>query len=123
ELAARGTVRLRQSHVMTRRLDDRDLQSPGSPNRHIEPLSAAQLQRHAMALAALNMQAYPEVHPDAYAADEAANVSRLNAIARGEVLGPLLAESRIAVAERRIVGACLVVDKSDGEKPDGPWVA
>ena len=43
-------------------------------------------------------------------------------IGRGEVLGPLMDVTRVAVKGGQIVGACLVVDR-EGTPPDGgPWV-
>ena len=41
---------------------------------------------------------------------------------RGEILGPMIPESRIALADGAIVGACLVVDRPGIPPHGGPWV-
>ena len=92
------------------------------PRLRVEPLTPAQVDRHALALGALNLRAYPADHPDAFDGDEAAAVSQLRAIARGELLGLMMAESRIALVDGRIAGACLVVDRPGDPPHSGPWV-
>ena len=122
-ILAAGATERRHAHTMSRALTE-PLPATSAVDRamRIEPLTPAQVDRHALALGAINIRAYPADHPDAFDGDEAAAVSQLRAIARGEMLGLLLAESRIALADSRIVGACLVVDRP-GEPPHaGPWV-
>jgi ribosomal protein S18 acetylase RimI-like enzyme len=122
-MLAAGAGERRHAHTMSRLLTEPlPASTDSSPDIRVEPLSAAQVDRHALTLGALNVRAYPSGHPDAFDGDEAAAVSQLRAIARGELLGMMMAESRVALVDRRIVGACLVVDRP-GEPPDaGPWV-
>lgn len=121
-LLAAGATERRHAHSMSTRLE-----APVSPPRapdglRIEPLSSMQVDRHALALGELNYLAYPPEHPDALDTDRAGAVSQVRAIARGEILGPMAPESRIGVLDRRIVGACLVVERP-GEPPfGGTWV-
>jgi ribosomal protein S18 acetylase RimI-like enzyme len=88
----------------------------------VESLTAAQVDRHALALGDLNLRAYPSGHPDSFDGDSAAAASQIRAIARGEMLGLMLPESRIALAEGAIVGACLVVDRPGRPPHAGPWI-
>ena len=112
----------RHAHSMSSPLSPLGERQPIPSGLHVEPLSTAQVDRHALTLGALNLRAYPAHHPDAFAGDEAAAVSEVRAIARGELLGPMMPESRIALLDGRIVGACFVVDRP-GEPPfGGPWV-
>jgi GNAT superfamily N-acetyltransferase len=86
------------------------------------PLSTQQLTRQSRELGRLHSQAYPPGHPDHRDLDPAAAADELQAIARGEILGPLLPQSRVAIAAGAIAGACLLVDRP-GEAPGGgPWV-
>jgi ribosomal protein S18 acetylase RimI-like enzyme len=94
----------------------------GSGEVRVEPLTPAQVDRHALTLGAINHRAYPADHPDAFDGDQAAAVSQLRAIARGELLGLMLPESRVALVDGRIVGACLVVDRPGDPPHSGPWV-
>lgn len=90
---------------------------------HIEPLTPRQVDRHALALAEVAERAYPPTHPDA-APTQSAMASRLRAMARGEILGPMTEESRIALWRGRIAGACLTIEPTDGILDDsGCWVA
>jgi ribosomal protein S18 acetylase RimI-like enzyme len=121
-LLAAGATQRRHAHSMSRWLTEPvpDVVMPAGLR--IEPLTPAQVDRHALALGAVNLRAYPPGHPDALDGGEAAAVSQVRATARGEILGPMVPESRIALYDRRIAGACLTVDRP-GEPPHGgPWV-
>lgn len=120
-MLAAGATERRHAHTMTTPL--RDPPEPGEPAAvRVEPLSPAQADRHATRLGTLNHRAYPRDHPDAYDGDEEAAVSQIRAIARGELLGAMLAESRVALVGGRIAGACLVVDRPGTPPHGGPWV-
>ncbi len=122
-LLAAGATERRHAHTMSRPSTD-PLPATVDPSRRIrvEPLTAAQVDRHALTLGAINLRAYPAGHPDAFDDDEAAAVSQLRAIARGELLGMMMAESRVAIVEGRIAGAALVVDRPGDPPHAGPWV-
>jgi len=122
-MLAAGASERRHAHTMTRALGD-SLPAAEDFGRRIrvERLTPAQVDRHALALGAINVRAYPAEHPDAFDGDEAAAVSQLRAIARGELLGMMLAESRVALVDGRIAGACLVVDRPGDPPHSGPWV-
>jgi GNAT superfamily N-acetyltransferase len=115
------TAILRHAHAMSHDLKD-ITDVPTTDGLRIEPLNAAQLDRHAARLGAVNFAAYPPGHPDHANAtvEEAETVMRT--IGRGDVLGPFLSQSHVALHKGEIVGACLVVNR-DGEAPEGgPWV-
>jgi GNAT superfamily N-acetyltransferase len=64
--------------------------------------------------------AYKPDHPDYAVASQADPLGRLMG---GELIGPVLACSRMAVVEDQVVGAAIVND-FPGEPPDaGPWLA
>jgi ribosomal protein S18 acetylase RimI-like enzyme len=119
-LSAAGAGELRHAHAMSHLL----LELPGvavDPRIKVEPLTSAQLVRHAESLGQISFVAYPEGHPD-HVHDSTDIVDELLAIARGELLGPYLELSRVALADGDIVGACLVVDR-EGVPPDGgAWI-
>jgi GNAT superfamily N-acetyltransferase len=120
-LTAAGAVELRHAHVMSHPLVDVPRVTRDS-RLTIEPLSAAQLDRHAQRLGELNFAACPVGHPDHSNRDVDSAAEEIRAIGRGELLGPLMRQSQIALCDGRIVGACLVVDR-EGEPPEGgPWV-
>jgi GNAT superfamily N-acetyltransferase len=121
-LLSAGAQQRRHAHSMTCTLAGRSPDVAVPPGCGIEPLTPAQVDRHALRLGALHYRAYPAGHVDAFDGDEAGAVSQVRAIARGELLGPMSPESRVAIVDRQIVGACLVVDRP-GEPPyGGPWV-
>jgi ribosomal protein S18 acetylase RimI-like enzyme len=122
-MLAAGATERRHTHTMSRSLTEPlPTTEETGPDLRVEPLTAAQVDRHALVLGALNVRAYPTGHPDALDEDEAGAVSQLRAIARGELLGMMMTESRVALVANRIAGACLVVDRP-GEPPHaGPWV-
>ena len=69
------------------------------------------------------IEAYPEAHPDHHAGlDRDGQREMLRALMAGEVIGPLLGCSRVALTPDGCVGASLVFDPA-GEPPLGvPWV-
>ncbi len=124
-LLAAGAVERRHAHTMTTSLGEVAADGSGRPTAaglRVEPLTATQVDRHALRLGAVNVRAYPEGHVDAFDGDEAAAVSQVRAIARGELLGPMMVESQVALLDGQIVGACLVVDRSGIPPSGGPWV-
>ena len=115
-----GAERLRHAHVMSSPLEA----VPAQPSDGVvvEPLSAAQVARHARRLASIHRRAYPPGHADHGGEDLAAATDQIRAIGRGEVVGPYLAQSRVALVDGAVAGACLLV-QSAGRPPDGgPWV-
>lgn len=121
-LTAAGASRLRHAHVLSHRLKAVVTGSDVPAGLAVEPLTAQQVARHADALAAVVVRAYPPSHPDHEHANAAAAAREMRQIGRGEVLGPLMSQSRVALFGGEIVGVCLVVER-DGEPPDGgPWV-
>jgi GNAT superfamily N-acetyltransferase len=120
-LLATGATQRRHAFTMTTPLSS--LPPARTPEGvRIEPLRAGQVDRHALRLGALHLQAYPPGHPDAFDGDEAAAVSQIRSIARGEILGSMLPESRIALYDGQIAGACLLVDRPGTPPYGGPWV-
>jgi len=125
-LSARGAIELRHVLVMSRSL--RQPVPPGAAvvcaadGMTVWPLSAQQLIRHSRELGELHYTAYPPGHPDHRHLAAAVAADELLAIARGEILGPLMPQSRVAVAKRAIVGACLLVDRPGQAPEGGPWV-
>jgi ribosomal protein S18 acetylase RimI-like enzyme len=121
-LQAAGAGQLRHAHMLSHPLDNLVPSAADDPELAVEPLTAGQLSRHAQRLGELHHAAYPVGHVDHTEDDVSAAVQHIRAIGRGELLGPLMEVSRVAVSAGRIVGACLVVDR-DGTPPDGgPWV-
>lgn len=122
-MIAAGASERRHAHTMSRPLSGLATLADTDGHRlQIAPLTAAQVDRHALVLGRLNLRAYPASHPDAFDGDEAAAVSQMRAIARGELLGMMAAESHLALVDGRIVGACLLVDRPGNPPHAGPWV-
>jgi ribosomal protein S18 acetylase RimI-like enzyme len=119
-LLAAGSQRLRHAHLMTHHLST--LPSLPPTTLALEPLDAAGVLRNAERLGQIAFAAYPMGHPD-HSHDTAAQaIGEIAAIGRGDLLGPVLAQSQLACHQGAIVGACLVVDR-EGQAPDsGPWV-
>jgi GNAT superfamily N-acetyltransferase len=88
----------------------------------VEPLSATQVNRYADDLGAVHVASYPVGHPDHAAHDAAAAAEEMRSISRGELLGPVLDVSRLALYDHRIVGACVIVDREGTPPFGGPWV-
>ncbi len=116
-----GATELRHAHAMSHSL--RVVPDVAAdPRIVVEQLTSVQLDRHAERLGELSVAAYPTTHPDHAHDSVGSAVAELRAIARGELLGPYLEQSRVALADGDIVGACLLVDR-EGVPPDGgPWV-
>jgi len=136
-LRARGADEVRHALVMSHDLSGSTptgrpalsgrLQSPPvdralDPRIRVWPLSAQQLVRHSGQLGQVQCNAYPPSHPDHRNSGAAASAAELRAIAAGEILGLLMAQSRVAVAEGALVGAGLVVDRPGRSPEGGPWV-
>ncbi|MBA3310106.1 MAG: GNAT family N-acetyltransferase [Nocardioidaceae bacterium] len=119
-LLAAGSLRLRHTHLMTHDLSTLPTVPP--TKLAIEPLEADAVLRNADRLGEIAFAAYPAGHPD-HSHDVAAQaIGEIAAIGRGELLGPVLAQSQLACHRGVIVGACLVVDR-EGQAPEGgPWV-
>ncbi len=119
-LEAAGAPRLRHDNLLSHDLST----APAARCTAVEtePLRAADVLHHAERLGEIAYAAYPLGHRD-HAHDRAADAcSELAAIGRGELLGPLMAQSQLARLRGMVVGACLMVDR-EGEAPEGgPWV-
>jgi GNAT superfamily N-acetyltransferase len=121
-LLTAGAVLLRHAHALSHPLEHLVPRAADDPGLTIEPLTAGQVERHAQRLGELHHAAYPVGHVDNIGGDVPEAVQHIRAIGRGELLGPLMHVSRVAIHGGQIVGACLVVDR-DGTPPDGgPWV-
>lgn len=120
-LLSAGAQQVRHAHVMSNDLSIFSGEPP-SDGLQIEPLTSAQVNRHAARLGALRFAAYPPEHPDHSHRSVEQAADGMRAVARGEVLGPMLRQSRVALYGGEIVGACLVVGR-DGVPPEGgPWI-
>lgn len=120
-LSAAGASTLRHAHEMSHPLHA----VPSGdvvPGLAIEPLSARQIDRYADDLGAIHVASYPVGHPDHAARDAAAAAQEMRSISRGELLGPVLDVSRLALYDHRIVGACVIVDREGTPPFGGPWV-
>lgn len=121
-LRAGGATEVRHAHRMTHDLNSVAALTTLDTALGVHPLTAGQAMRHAPRLGALTWSAYRPEHPDRVDADEPASVSRIVSVARGQMLGPMTTQSRVAVHDREIVGACLVVHRPGGPPYGGPWV-
>jgi hypothetical protein len=120
-LARAGATEIRHAHSMSHSLHALP-EGPLSSRIHVEPLTADQVTRHVARLGEISFIAYPVGHADHAHDSVDAVVEELLAIGRGELLGPYLDMSRVALVDNAIVGACLVVDRA-GTPPDGgPWI-
>lgn len=119
-LVERGASTLRHAHLMSHRLVELAPVPPG-PLR-LEPLTASDVERTCQRLGEIALAAYPSTHPDHAHADVEQAAGEIAAIGRGELLGPLLDVSRLAMHGHDAVGACLVVDRPGRAPEGGPWV-
>jgi ribosomal protein S18 acetylase RimI-like enzyme len=120
-LLARRATELRHAHQMTHGLADLpDLKIEGFS---VAPLDAAALVARSYEIGSAAWHAYPPGHPDHDWADIAAAERSMRKTAAGEVLGPLLTASTVALGpDGAVLGACLVVER-EGPIPDGgPWI-
>jgi GNAT superfamily N-acetyltransferase len=120
-LLARGATELRHAHQLTHPLTDLPSQVPGGFS--IVPLDAQTLAARSYEVGSAAWHAYPPGHPDHDWVDVAAAERSMRKVAAGEVLGPLLDASTLALgADDAVLGACLVVER-EGPVPDGgPWI-
>jgi GNAT superfamily N-acetyltransferase len=119
---AGGASTLRHAHTMTHDLSSVP-EAPGlDSSAHVYAIGADQILRHAHRLGELNFAAYPPDHPDHAHASVADAVREMEAVSRGELLGPVLPVSQVAVADRTIIGAALIVDRPGAAPEGGPWV-
>lgn len=116
-----GASRVRHAHVMSHELT---AIAPGSAPTGvmIRPLSADQVCRHAQRLGELSFRAYPPGHPDHEHSDVASAVREIRGIGRGEILGPCLPHSRVALVAKAIVGGCLLVEREGAPPEGGAWI-
>ena len=120
-LSAAGAHMLRHAHEMSHPLGSIPA-GDVAPDLGIEPLRATQIDRYADHLGALHVASYPVGHPDHSAHDVSAAADEMRSISRGELLGPVLDVSRLALYDHRIVGACIIVDREGTPPFGGPWV-
>jgi ribosomal protein S18 acetylase RimI-like enzyme len=120
-LLARAATELRHAHQLTHPLTDLPLQVPGGIA--VVPLDARTLAARSYEVGSAAWHAYPPGHPDHDWVDIAAAERSMRRVAAGEVLGPLLNASTVALgADDAVLGACLVVER-EGPVPDGgPWI-
>ena len=119
ELVARGALVLRHVHTMTHDLLDLPAYDGQAT---VARLSAPDLVERAAEVDRVLRSAYPPGHPDHRDERVTTNGAGMRRVASGEVLGPLLDCSSVALAGGTVAGACLVVER-DGRPPDGgPWV-
>lgn len=120
-LAESGAVEMRHAHVMSHPLTSvPDVPTP--PGINVQPLSADQLAHHAERLGEIHHRAYPPDHPDHEFSEVAAAVREIRGIGLGQILGPFMGQSTVALLGDEVVGACLLVHR-DGIPPEGgPWV-
>jgi GNAT superfamily N-acetyltransferase len=113
---------MRHAHSMSHSLGHIPDATVSDMSLSVSPMSAAELEGSAAALATLKVAAYPPDHPDHEHARSDTAERELVAMARGEVLGPFSPASTIARWRGRPAGACVVVGR-EGEPPDGgPWM-
>ncbi len=120
-LIAAGASRQRHVRVLSRSLASVD--EPPEPPPGIR-LTA--LDRPVADLVASSMAAYPPGHWDfAPGLDRPERVAeRLRALVAGELIGPAITPSRLAVDDRgRVVGGAIVTEAPGPEPFVGPWIA
>ena len=106
-----GATKRRHARLMTH--DLRDVPSEIDPR--VVPLTAG-----AAELQAVHRSAYRPDHPDWEIARDHTAIGRL---LRGELVGPLLDASRMAVDGGRVVGAAIVNDFPGTPPVAGPWLS
>lgn len=120
-LESAGATVIRHAHAMSHALNTLPAVRHAA-DLAVEPLSARQLKRHAERIAALNLAAYPPGHPDHAHDTQESAIRGMLKVARGEVLGPYLRQSRVALASDEILGVCLVVEREGAPPEGGPWI-
>lgn len=124
ELIARGARAMKEGHRMSR-----DLVKDPPPN-HWADLEAPEraritpANRPAEDLLTCWRAAYPPEHPDHFpGSDEEAVRDQLGPLLTGNLHGPLLPESALAVDTTGGVVGCILVNQTEGTPPyGGPWV-
>jgi hypothetical protein len=120
-LLARGAVELRHAHQMTHPLTNLPDLAPNGFT--VQPLAAETMAARSYEIGSAAWHAYPPGHPDHDWADIAAAERSMQKAAAGEVLGPLLAASTVALGpDDAVLGACLVVDREGLVPEGGPWI-
>jgi GNAT superfamily N-acetyltransferase len=124
-LVGAGARPARHVHVMSR-----DLTRDPAPSGWLEPqlpagLRLAPVDRPAIDLAPALLAAFPPEHPDyGDIRDPEHPEAELDELMSGNVLGPLLRCSALAVGEDGDVVGAILVNGKPGEPPfDGPWIA
>jgi ribosomal protein S18 acetylase RimI-like enzyme len=120
-LLARGAIELRHAHQLTHRLTDLpELVLDGFA---VMQLDAESLVARSYEIGSAAWSAYPPGHPDHDWADVAAAERSMRQAAAGEVLGPLLPASTVALdPDDAVLGACLVVNRARPLPDGGPWI-
>lgn len=116
-----GATEIRHAHVMSHSLTSLP-RVETDPALDIHPLSADQVARHAERLAEINVRAYPADHPDHEHDSVAAAEHEIRGMGLGEILGPFMGQSMVALVDGEIVGACLIVDREGVPPEGGPWI-
>jgi len=120
---AAGAEPLRHAHVMSHDLSGIEtLRAAATEGVHIHRLTRQQLLRQAARIAPIMVTAYPPGHPDHRFTSVDHAVRSLGLVAADEVLGPFLDISQVAVLDRTVIGAALVVDRVGAAPEGGPWV-
>jgi GNAT superfamily N-acetyltransferase len=110
-LLAAGAALRRHARLMTH-----DLRAvPADVDPRVVALTAT-----ADELVPAHQAAYRPGHPD-YALSR--DTSAIGKLLRGELVGPLLGASRMAVVDGRIVGAAILNDFPGGPPAAGPWLS
>jgi ribosomal protein S18 acetylase RimI-like enzyme len=110
-LIAAGATQRRHARLMTH-----DLQAvPSEIDPRVVALTAAPEE-----LLAAHRSAYRPDHPDYAIASEEDSIGQLLS---GELVGPLLGASRMAVDDGRVVGAAIVNDYPGTPPVAGPWLS
>jgi RimJ/RimL family protein N-acetyltransferase len=120
-LSSAGATELRHAHSMSHSLKRLPT---GEVNSELElrALPAADIAIYAEALGRISFAAYPPGHPDHEFGDAAEAAEEIRQMGRGEILGPYLDVSRLALRDGRPVGTCLVVDRPGKAPEGGPWI-
>lgn len=119
---AAGATELRHAHTMSHDLATIPDAASRDPSVRLHALGADQVARHAERLGEIHHAAYGPAHPDREHETAADAVREMHQLSRGEVLGPVLQVSQVAVADHAIVGAALIVDRPGQAPEGGPWV-
>ncbi|HEY5144250.1 MAG TPA: hypothetical protein VII98_12195 [Solirubrobacteraceae bacterium] len=119
-LVAAGAQPRRRARVMTRDPQAMPPDAPAPAGAAIEQATASDVD----ALLDAFVAAYPPGHPDHRAGgDRPSEREQLRALMAGEVIGPLLACSRLARdGSGAVVGGALVCDPPGGPPLAGPWL-